>query len=998
MNPIKYSDLIQKDENTIQNLIDELGELIKKYDEARSRIQSAAAESARSMQSLSGATEEQRREILQLTEASNNLTEEYKKNDNASRQTFRAIQELKDASKEMQQIDKLLVQINREKEGSYNKLSAQYRLNKIRLNEMSAEERSATEAGKALEKETTPIYEEMNRLQKATGKAQLQVGQYERAMGSALGVNMQWIEVLGDSEKRSQALAGAMNFLKTPIMGVSAAVMAAVGAFKFWISTAHDTQTTGDALDYEVAAWTGSWDYFKKSVSTFDFRNFIRGAAEAADAGRELAKVLDEAFERKGSIDIRRSMMQEENELLLEQLRNAELSNEKRIEAGNKYLSNQKDLYNEEKELLADIEEKRLDDLFKSTNHIKGLSDAEENAQKQKLKDYIVKYNLDRKKIESAREYIQVEKDLEGQRTALAYAQTKSAREAIQERIAADKKIIDSATETQKELARIVEQYGLTNDKAVAKYRQSLIDLNNANAAFQKENRRIFSQIHSLQNQKEKDENKYTGVVKDARQTELETTVKSIDLQIAATESGTEKMYQLKIERLEAQRTLEIYTNSKLTKKERMDEALINAKYDKMRQDQIDARNAEIQKKEQEALDAEKSRREKLTKDEQTAWMKQLQIEMKYLDLEIAATDEGTEKMYRLRMAKLWKQKDIELAQNAAATKEMKVDEALIIAKYDHLMEVEAKKHGEDMAKGTSEGMAEGRKQYGDIWDVLGVKMDSDRKAAISTAINAFTELAGQIIDYWRQAAQAAVESADEQVSAAQKVLDAEIEARNNGYANNVATAQKELALAKKNREQALREEEKAQRAQLALDSVTQASSLITASANLWSSLSPIPIVGPALAIAALATMWASFAFSKIKAVQVTKQQKYGEGTVEMLEGGSHASGHDIDLGTKKDGTQRRAEGGEFFAIINKRNSRKYRNIIPDVINSLNDGTFTDRYQRASASMVSVGGTDVSVLERDVKAIRKQGEVMRFIDNRGNVVLQYKNLTRIEKK
>ena len=139
-------------------------------------------------------------------------------------------------------------------------------------------------------------------------------------------------------------------------------------------------------------------------------------------------------------------------------------------------------------------------------------------------------------------------------------------------------------------------------------------------------------------------------------------------------------------------------------------------------------------------------------------------------------------------------------------------------------------------------------------------------------------------------------------------------------------------------------------------------------------------MLGMAAAVAAIATMWGSFAAAKLKAAQVTRSEQYGEGTVELLEGGSHASGHDIDLGTKKDGTRRRAEGGEFFAVINKKNSRKFRDVIPDVINSFNDGTFAERYRKANASLAGaavgmvVEGTDVSGLERDVAAIRRQGD------------------------
>lgn len=191
------------------------------------------------------------------------------------------------------------------------------------------------------------------------------------------------------------------------------------------------------------------------------------------------------------------------------------------------------------------------------------------------------------------------------------------------------------------------------------------------------------------------------------------------------------------------------------------------------------------------------------------------------------------------------------------------------------------------------------------------------------------------------------------------------------------------------------------------MNAVTQASSLVTASANLWSSFSSIPIVGPALALAAIATMWTSFAVAKIKAKQVTASQsdEYGEGGLEFLEGGSHASGDDIDLGVKNKKKRRmRAEGGEALAIINKQRTRKYRKILPDVIDSFNKGAFEDKYLNAFASsdglnisLNSNGSVDLSKIEDDVRSIRKQSETKYYTLPNGTVVIQHKNVKRIIK-
>lgn len=293
----------------------------------------------------------------------------------------------------------------------------------------------------------------------------------------------------------------------------------------------------------------------------------------------------------------------------------------------------------------------------------------------------------------------------------------------------------------------------------------------------------------------------------------------------------------------------------------------------------------------------------------------------------------------------------------------------------------------------------------GTLLEKLG--FDDDQIDALKDAVNIVVEQLQSIMDAEIELAEQAVEAAEARVEAAQKAYDAEVEARNNGYAHNVATAKKELEQEKKNKQQKQKLLEEAQRRQEKLNTITQASSLITASSNLWSSFSSIPIIGPALAIAAIATMWTSFAAAKIKAKQVTASQseEYGEGGLEFLEGGSHASGNDIDLGVKnKKNRKMKAEGGEALAIINKRRTRKYRKILPDVVDSLNKGTFEDKYLNAFANADSMNisfnsnnNVDISKIEADVRNIRKQNETKYYTLQNGSILIQHKNVKRIIK-
>lgn len=250
---------------------------------------------------------------------------------------------------------------------------------------------------------------------------------------------------------------------------------------------------------------------------------------------------------------------------------------------------------------------------------------------------------------------------------------------------------------------------------------------------------------------------------------------------------------------------------------------------------------------------------------------------------------------------------------------------------------------------------------------------------AVSQVVSNLQEIAQAEVDI----AQAAVDAAEKRVDAAQTAYDAEVEGRNNGYANQVATKKKELQQEKKNMQEKQKLLEQAQKRQEAINTVTQASSLITASANIWSAMSGVPIIGPALALAAIATMWTSFAVAKVKAKQATRaaNQEYGEGGLEFLEGGSHASGNDIDLHQRNsEGRNMRAEGGEAMAIINKRNTRKYKRVLPDIISSLNKGTFEEKFANAFANGETVQNkfiqteskADLTKLENGVEAIKKQ--------------------------
>ena len=989
-NPIYYRDLITPDDS-ITKLMGQLDELITKYDAAKQKIQGAAAEMARGMQNVSGASEEQRKNIQITTEETEKLLAEYKD----TTATLKALEtkygDNNRALREFAKIQKLVDEINTSAEGSYNRLSAQYRLNKIRLNEMSEAARHGTEAGRKLEAETKAIYEQMNNLQMATGKAQLQVGHYERSLGALLGVDTRVVSSLTDTNKALETMRGVFNALKGPIGLIIGAIAGVTAAVKLFRESIYSTQTSGDELDYAVGEWTGTWDAFKKAVASVDFRGFINGAAEAAAAGRDLKMVIDETFERTNSIRILRASMSEENAILQERMRDERLSYAERLDAANTYLDNMKPIYDQETETARRNADAQLEYLFAVTNRTKYATDEERNAAKEKLKNFIKTYSINEANIKLANDYLRAEQDIKAAEDGLRSATTTQMTEYYDNQRKMAQARINSATKETKDIADVVKQYNLTSNEQVKAYVDAEEQFLNAKAAAYNDQKRIVTLRNNLEAKQTKDaeraakdrikaaqdeakaaeeaakaqqkadEEAARQIIVDRRNV-LNFELQSIQLQIAATQNGTEEMLQLRMDMINKQREIELFENQQKAENLRQDEKKIKDKYNAL------------------ALRESVKFYQEMAKRDLAASQELAQAEF-----DILGNNEREKTLFRLEQEKARLKAVLEL--NETATEKMTETEIAAIQATIKKIEKEAQRTG-----------------YNNIYELLGINLDSGQQNALNTALNSVTDNISNVIDSWNKAADAAVKSADKQVEAAQKVLDAEIEARNNGYANDVATAQKELELAKSNQEKALKEREKAQKAQIALDAATQSSSLITASANIWKALSGVPVIGPALAITAITTMWGSFAAAKIKAMQVAGTEQYEHGTVELLQGGSHASGHDIDLGTKPDGTRRRAEGGEYFAVINKRNSRRYGHIIPDVINAFNNGTFADKYQRSNAAMSGVafnlasGNTDVSKLEKDVSAIRQQGDQSQFVDGQGNTVIRYRNLTRTIKK
>ena len=1130
--PIKYSDLLSPD-SSIEDCITQLQQLIKVYDDLYKSVTGQAAGLQKSLQMVSGATEQGRKTTMAASKEADKLAQAQKALAQAESETAQEIARLKELTREQNAMNKANAKQAMSAADSYDYLSAQYTKNKLILNKMSEEERANTKAGKELEEETKRIYEKMNELQKATGKYTLQVGNYTIAADSMRQAIKQGKDALVEMEqagKRNTAeyqqmaaklaqmqdqmedtnamikhMASDTSNLDAVLQGMAVGTggfAAVTGAMELFGGESKEVQEAQRKLQAAIALVNGVTaiqnalqkqsalvtklkalqtailSKFQKenTATTVANTTAIKAQGVATETTTKATKGLGKALNALksnpvilalsalvalgvGVVAVVKKVRAAQKEAYEDELKQLEATEAKRkvaMQVHETAISN----YQQEIKLaqaegksqqeILDLRAKELqersDMAIRSTawnkkeidsldaNRQKLLqnqatlkaADAEQIKLKKYKREEIEAENaLLERQIEIAEQQIEVNKELEvefismaEERRQLAIDTAKAEEDSLRaledarinlikgqfkrERAATtanyDRQIADLKTRLENEKNLTTKQVENINALIVELEKTKNVELDKINAqeratnlAAQRETEQLRLSIMESGMEKERavldanyqkqtddlrtklqtdkdltatqraEMNKQLLLLQEiylqdvaklnqqARENDLNAELKSIELRRAAMVGGERLSVADSMRELEIKRELELAANKKLAVELRQDEAAINAKWDAEKlktQDQIAREVAEHQLN--------------------------IQQELAKSEIDIVQMSEKKKNAEKLKLEKQALEQRLKL--NAEANIKMSDAEVKTIENQIKKLDADIKKEGAPQ----------------DLYDLLGLNVTDDQKEALNESFEYAKQALTQFYDYKLQLAQRGFEQANLEVEAAQNALNSEREARAAGYANNVAMAEKELAAAKSQQRKALKQEQDAQKAQQKIATIQQAVDMTTASAKVLSQF------GMPWAIPVLALMWGTFIGSKIKAKQLTSEQ-YGEGTVELLEGGSHQSGNDIDLGTKKDGTRRRAEGGEFFAVINRRSSRKYRKEIPQLINALNNDTFADKYMRAydatNAQIIPIfeGTAQLNSIAKDMREMNERGRQTitytadGWIERKGNV-------------
>ena len=947
-NPIKYTDLVSPDvEAGFDALIGKLNQLKTEGENACNAIKKGLSGAVASSANVGGASKPAQ-EVQTLIDAYKSLkvdVDMYKD----------AIDAVNKSERERKNVLSALQEVDRAREDSYDQLSAKYRALKILVNNLTEAERTNSEQGKKMVDDLRLMYEQMNALQQATGKYQLQVGNYSKAIS---GLNIATTQVM----REMPALANSPATFAIAISNNIPILVDYIGKVRqLRVETLEQIKVAEAAGDAEKAASLKA-EMAKNSnlkVTSLLVKSIFSWQTALLAVLTVLPMVL-----RK--ISAKNKAMQEGND----EIKNA--------------ITYTKAMADAEKSMISETERnisklKTIYDISQDVNRSwKERIEAGEALKKMYPEEFA---NFDAEAIALGR----AKKNVDELTNSLVKQATTRAYLSEIEKLSIEKRNLvvkrDAMGVTSGDVANYQKMLNLQKE-----YSELLIR-GGQGEEYEKAKKELGGQVSGLYQQIYKKLGK--GYIQDiadyiridAQIQEAESAIRNLkrlistdvldDVVSSSRKSGGEKgrrTWGFKIARVNEDIFGDYVQREKDTAEAARDirDIAIRNEYEQRK-----AAGEDI-------LVIQKERDARLIESEKLYWQEYLKL----------LTESGTLTLeeYEKIMARL------QSFDKGEVEKEKSADR------------VSSKKGKKSKKFG---GVVEALFAFSDTY---GYKDENEARQvqekyrnfaqSVDSALNKSIGYMEDWMDARVQMAEIAVECAEKEMNAAKTSLDYEMQARANGYANSVETAQKEYEEKRKLTQRAEEDLLELQRVQELADTAQQISSLVTASANIWSSHSSLGPVGVPMAIAAIATMWSSFAAAKIKAAQLSKAQTetYGEGMSEYLDyGGSHSSGHDIDFGTTKNGTRRRVERGEMIGVINKRNVRKYGvNKVSDIISSLNHGDFENKYGNAFAGveMINGSGADLTRLERGVNSLVEQGNT-KVMNVNGKTITMYKNTKRI---
>ena len=1000
-NKIHYSDLVSPDvQQGFESWIDQIKQLQAQSEVSIGEIKKKMEELRKQMTAPSGGgnipkpnTQPVVDEIDKLREVYKNLKVDVKLYDDA-------IQALNKSERERKRVLQANTEIERSREDSYDRLSAQYTALKTLVNNMTISEREQTDAGKKLVENLKDIYERMNAMQQATGKFQLQVGQYSKAVS---GLNIATTQVLRELPALAVspttfaiAISNNIPILQDYIIKVREsrnALMEQIAAAEAAGEAEKAAALKAEAAKYKNLSVT---KLLVKSIFSWQSA-LVLVLTVLPIVLRNLAKKRKEQSEYN---DVLKETIDLQKELSKEDLKASQEGAKAATKAKTLYDISQDQNRSYEERLAVAKEMQRLYPDYLGNIDAEAIIAGKAAGAYDSLTEALIRKA-------KAQAYLSRITEIETKKILAEEAHTKK----IAEYENAQKYAFVSGGTAGASV--VVSDYTKDIERENERYAKQMQDFNNLQQELQKrisgfgllsdstgsgaggKDTKIGDYFFDLMSE-------YVNAMDDGLGKAL--------AKLTLSYRQSEKKYEdARNELLEKQKTANVKEREEIDKQL----AYINNAI-------IVSRTAYLKERKKLLLTEVPEVNEEFVDEEFVALKTQLEQEKALRDSAIYATYEAQAKSGK-DLELLKKNTNDALLQSEIKywtdyLQVLKDSGNLSLEEYNRVIAKLMSLQGKTETTATKEQKRKKRRNYGGIFEFFaaqsneyGEKDANENRKVQDKYIDYFKNIdkamlqsLGYMKDWMEtrvKMAEIAVESAKKEQDAAKTLLEYELEARANGFANNVSYARKEYEEKRKLTKKAAQDAQELARIQRAIDTAQQIQSLITATANIWSAEGKKGAAGIPLALAAIGAMWISFGAAKIRAEQLANAQteQYGEGMSEYLNyGGSHASGHDIDFGRKPDGTRRRVERGEMIGVINKRNVNKYGvERVSDIISSLNHGTFEQSYGNAFGGNITMPqGADLHKLEKGVSDLVEQGG-QKVVNVGGKTIMYYKNTKKI---
>ena len=917
-NPIFHSDLV-KDDGSIDVTIEKLKDLQKEYTNTLTAIKKDALKLKVSIEQANTASTQQREEVQKLAKDADKLSKAQKSYQDTLTQTGKELAQLREAKRKQNQINKLTIKLNENEEGSYNRLSAQYSLLKIRINAMGEATGKAAIEKRKLEKEAAALFGRMKDLQEATGKTALNVGNYKESVKDAI--------------KETLGLGKAFDLLsKTPLLGVLTIIIAALGS----LFNAFKKSEKGAILLEQATATINALfsNLIELSVKVVEsVQNAFKDPLGSIKAfGQSL---LDNVINRfVGFGELLFNVGKGIGQFLSGNLDKATDSFKKASTAGVKFVTGldeqaQKDFANAVSEVTEEIN--------KEVAAFQKLAAAQREVEKANRQ-----LSIEAERLATQQETAQQRAD---DNTLSLKEQAKALEETL--------KLGEQRAQREQQIARnnlslLTQEINLRRANG-----EQIRDLLNQqadaiNAVEQADRELLLFQANAAQQRRE--------IQRDAFERELDFAIDFFDAQKTLLERQVSDESRTLDQRFESAKRLADLNESAFAEQIKLVEDFTGQR--------IDLNQLALE-------DDERVVRERL----------------RLLNLDDIVQGRILE-ILRERKALVQDLRDV--------NREVVEDSQKIFAPLDqlggggNLLEQETQKalstfkdFKQEITKTVEEGENKG------LFGLLGLTADDSERQAFTSALDFAKQQLFSFLQTRVDIANQAVEAANREVTAAEQNLQTQIQLAEQGLANNVATAQQELAASKQVQKEALEDQRKAQQAQQRVQTIEQTTNLVTAASKIYSQVG-----NPLIAIPLIALMFGAFTAAKIQAASLAKKE-FSEGGIEFIGGGSHASGNDTYLGFQSEGKPAFAERGEAHMITTPKATRKYKYILPALIDSLNKGDFESRFMGERAPTIAINkGSSVNTrkMETELTTIRKQGETKIYQEG-GYTVRKRKNIT-----